>query len=156
MNIGTGTGTLVHEMTHALVSFDFPTVPDWFNEGLASLHEASQIRRDESGLDGLTNWRLPGLQKAVREKRLGSLYDLATETNFRGEQVGLNYAQARYFCLFMQQRGVLTRFYRRFRERWEWDPQGTDAVLAMFPGANWEQLDREFQQWVLGLEWKRN
>ncbi len=36
MNIGTGGGTLVHELTHALAAFDFPGQPDWFNEGLAS------------------------------------------------------------------------------------------------------------------------
>ena len=31
MNISTGTGTLVHEMVHALGDFDFPCIPDWFN-----------------------------------------------------------------------------------------------------------------------------
>src|SRR5436305_4661332 len=35
MNVGTGTGTLVHELTHALIKPDFPQVPSWFNEGLA-------------------------------------------------------------------------------------------------------------------------
>jgi hypothetical protein len=131
-------------------------VPDWFNEGLASLHEGSQIRRDESGIDGLPNWRLPGLQKAVREHRLGSLQNLLEETNFRGQQVGMNYAQARYFCLFMQRRGGLTDFYRRFQAEHARDPQGTATVLAVFPGSSWRQLDREFQQWVLTLEWQRD
>ena len=37
MDVSTGLGTLVHEMTHALIAPDFPGVPDWFNEGLASL-----------------------------------------------------------------------------------------------------------------------
>ena len=46
MNIGTGGGTLVHELTHALVDFDFPGIPDWFNEGLASLHEQCRFRED--------------------------------------------------------------------------------------------------------------
>jgi hypothetical protein len=155
MNIGTGAGTLVHEMTHALISFDFPQVPDWFNEGLASLHEASQIRRDESGIDGLTNWRLPGLQKAVRDGRLASLFDLLGETNFRGEHVGLNYAYARYACLFMQRRGALVDFYDHFRAAHERDSEGAATLLALFPGASWEQLDREFRAWVLSLEWKR-
>jgi hypothetical protein len=155
MNIGTGAGTLVHEMTHALISFDFPDVPDWFNEGLASLHEASQIRHDESGIDGLANWRLPGLQQAVRERGLTSLFDLLGETNFRGEQVGLNYAYARYACLFMQERGVLADFYRRFRAAHEHDSEGKATLLGVFPGYSWEQLDREFQQWVLTLHWSR-
>jgi len=64
MNIATGGGTLVHELTHALIDFDFPDVPPWFNEGLASLHEQCRFREDGSGIDGLENWRLPALQKA--------------------------------------------------------------------------------------------
>src|SRR5690242_19436369 len=35
MNVATGTGTLVHELTHALIEPDMPDVPSWFNEGLA-------------------------------------------------------------------------------------------------------------------------
>ena len=43
MNINTGTGTLVHEMTHALVRYDFPDIPSWFNEGLGSLYERCSL-----------------------------------------------------------------------------------------------------------------
>src|SRR5688572_3916628 len=32
MNVGTGTGTLVHELTHALLRPDFPQCPHWLNE----------------------------------------------------------------------------------------------------------------------------
>src|SRR5438094_853318 len=39
MNVATGTGTLVHELTHALMKPDFPDVPDWVNEGMGSLFE---------------------------------------------------------------------------------------------------------------------
>jgi hypothetical protein len=43
MNVSTGTGTLVHELTHALIEPDFPGVPSWFNEGFASLFEQCSI-----------------------------------------------------------------------------------------------------------------
>src|SRR4051812_31604701 len=46
MNVGTGTGTLVHELTHALIAPDFPNVPDWFNEGFASLYEQCSLGPD--------------------------------------------------------------------------------------------------------------
>ena len=46
MNISTGGGTLIHELTHALIVYDFPDVPRWFNEGLGSLHEGCQIGPD--------------------------------------------------------------------------------------------------------------
>src|SRR5205809_422641 len=57
MNVGTGTGTLVHELTHALIAPDFPNVPDWFNEGFASLYEQCSLGPDT--ITGHENWRLP-------------------------------------------------------------------------------------------------
>src|SRR6188768_1665289 len=39
MNVGPGIGTLTHELIHPLVEADFPTAPDWINEGIASLFE---------------------------------------------------------------------------------------------------------------------
>ncbi len=71
MNVGTGTGTLVHELTHALIKPDFPQVPSWFNEGLASLFE--QCTLDNGDICGLPNWRLPDLQNAIRKNELRSL-----------------------------------------------------------------------------------
>src|SRR5205085_8614695 len=60
MNIGTGGGTLIHEMVHALAEADFPSIPAWLNEGLGSLYEAADM--DAKGyVIGVTNWRLTGL-----------------------------------------------------------------------------------------------
>ena len=39
MNIGPGPGTLSHELVHPYMEANFPNVPAWFNEGLASLYE---------------------------------------------------------------------------------------------------------------------
>jgi hypothetical protein len=154
-NIETGSGTLVHELTHALVDFDFPGAPDWLNEGLASLHEACTIS-DERGIRGGTNWRLPGLQQAMREGRLPSLEQLVSQPDFRGHSVGLNYAQARYFCLYLQEQGLLERFYDRFRHaRDPEQPQARQVQLAL-GGANWPDLDARFRDWVLSLGWQRS
>lgn len=158
MNIGTGGGTLVHELTHALIDFDFPEAPDWFNEGLASLHEQCAIRPDESGIDGLENWRLAGLQKTIRDGELRSLEALIHEDDFRGAEVGLNYAQARYFCLYLQRdgnprgEGVLAEFYGRLRDGSQADPCGATAVRETFPELSWAELDQDFQRWVLELK----
>jgi hypothetical protein len=158
MNIGTGGGTLVHELTHALIDFDFPDVPDWFNEGLASLHEQCHIRRDESEIDGLVNWRLPGLQKTIRAGRLRSLETMIHDDDFCGAEVGLNYAHARYFCLFLQSnhnprhRDVLSEFYVELRAQHANDPKGLAAVRHVFPDQTWAQLDAAFREFVLSLE----
>lgn len=152
MNLGTGSGTLVHELTHALVDFDFPQIPAWFNEGLASLHEQCHIRPDETGIDGLVNWRLESLQKALATNKLRTLASLIGDNDFRGAGMSLNYAQARYFCLYLQERGLLETFYRRFRENHARDPLGLQTVAALFPNQTWEALDADFRKWAKELK----
>src|SRR5688572_467805 len=62
MNIGTGGGTLVHEIVHPFMEANFPACPPWFNEGLGSLYEqCGDVGRH---IRGFTNWGLPGLQRA--------------------------------------------------------------------------------------------
>src|SRR6185295_10421978 len=74
MNIATGGGTLVHELVHPFVEANFPAAPAWLNEGLGSLYEQSG---EEGGhIHGYPNWRLPGLQKAIRERRVPSFKEL--------------------------------------------------------------------------------
>lgn len=152
MNISTGGGTLIHELTHALIDFDFPDVPDWFNEGLASLHEQCRFKPNDAGLEGLPNWRLPGLKKAIAEGKLGTLEAVMLHDDFRGTDIGRNYAQARYFCLYLQEKGLLQEYYRRLKAGHDQDPQGLAAVKSLFEPEQWKTLDRDFQQWVLALE----
>ncbi len=151
MNIATGTGTLVHELVHALAAFDFPKMPDWFSEGLASLYEQCTLTGGE--IRGLPNWRLPALQEALRRGTVRPLKELMTATDFRGPLEAMNYAQARYFCLYMQERGVLPTLYRRFRDGVAKDPTGVRFVGEVFQGKPLEQLDPEYGRWVLTLRW---
>lgn len=153
MNISTGGGTLIHELTHALIDFDFPEVPDWFNEGLASLYEQCRFKPQDTGLEGLPNWRLPGLQKAIIEGKLGTLEAVMRNDDFRGADIGLNYAQARYFCLYLQEKGLLEEYYRRLRAGYEHDPQGIAAAESIFEPEQWKTLDRDFRAWVLTLSY---
>lgn len=152
MNVGTGGGTLVHEMTHALIDFDFPKVPDWFNEGLASLYEQSQFLPNGEGIQGLPNWRLPGLQDAIRKQRLGTMEALIQSDDFRGAAVGVNYAQARYFCLYLQDRKLLQEYYRCFRAAQKEDPRGLKTMRELFGPERWSRIDHDFQTWALTLQ----
>jgi hypothetical protein len=68
MNIATGGGTLVHEIVHPFMEANFPACPPWLNEGLGSLYE--QCGEEDGHIYGYTNWRLPGLQKALNSKRV--------------------------------------------------------------------------------------
>ena len=117
LNVDTGGGTLLHELTHALMDFDFPQAPDWLNEGLATLHEQCRFRTGPNGpwIEGLVNWRLEGLQEVIRQGRLRSLESLVVDPDFRGHLEGTNYAQARFFCLYMQDKGVLEQVFEDCR-----------------------------------------
>jgi len=133
MNLSTGGGTLVHEMVHTFTETDFPDMPAWFNEGLASLYE--QCRFEPGRLVGLTNWRLPALQERLRAgARSGRAKGLlarvvATSTDeFYGARSGLNYAAARYLCYDLQERGLLVRYYKEFRRDCRKDPTGRKTL----------------------------
>jgi hypothetical protein len=152
VNIERGPDALLHELTHALMAFDFPAAPEWLGEGLASLHESVEIHDDERGLVGLANWRLPTLQQAIRQRRLRSLRDLLAAADFHGQEELLNYAQARYFCMYLQDRGLLAQCYRSCRGCASVDPIGRDIVAGLFPGRTWEQIDADFQAWAGNLK----
>ena len=151
MNVGTGTGTLVHEMTHALMKPDFPDVPTWFEEGISSLHEQCSVR--PTTLVGLVNWRLPALQKAIEAGKLVALEKLVATTTaeFRGANEGLHYAEARYLAMYLQKLVLLQRFYREFRDGAKKDPTGA-KTLATVTGKGIAELEKEWVAWVKTLE----
>ncbi|MBM4041746.1 MAG: hypothetical protein FJ290_24885 [Planctomycetes bacterium] len=150
MNVGTGTGTLVHEMTHALLKPDFPDCPTWFEEGLASLHEQCQLL--PNGIRGFVNWRLPDLQKAIAAGRLVPLEKLVATTTgrFRGANEPLHYAEARYLVLYLQHKGLLARFYKEFHAGVKKDPTGA-KTLAAVAGKTLGELEGEWVAWVKTL-----
>ncbi len=145
VNTAAGAGPLRHELTHALMAFDFPAAPDWLAEGLAALYE--DCRRDSSGrLLGETNWRLPVLQDAIRRRHLPSLGQLmAGETRAADER--LWYSHARYYCLFLQDRGRLGPFYRELRG----GRSGSAALMQLHPDSSPTQIEADFRAWVLQL-----
>ena len=150
MNVATGTGTLVHELTHALIAPDFPSVPAWFNEGLASLYE--QCTLSGSSIRGLVNWRLPALQQAIRENKLRSLQELIADPDFYNPALsGLNYAEARYLMLYLQEHRLLVDYYRQFRDHATDDPTGIDTLRKLVAPKTVRQFETEWRTWVLRL-----
>jgi len=149
MNISTGSGTLVHELTHALIVYDFPRLPDWFNEGFASLHECCTIGSDD--ITGWENWRLPALQKAIGGGALRSLKDMVTRRDFYGRQQGMNYAQARYLCLFMQRKGLLKDFYAFFREHHGRQGDDVKALEKVFR-KDINAIEKDYLEFVKALK----
>lgn len=153
VNLSWGDGPLLHELTHALMHFDFPQAAVWLREGLASLHETSSLvsNGERWVLEGKANWRLEVLKRQIQAKRLQSLQDLIQTVDFDGADEAVHCAQARCFCLFLQQKTVLAEIYRRYRTSHNEDPRGEKTVLLTFPGPDWQALDAEFDRWVTSL-----
>ncbi len=148
LDLSSGNGTLAHELTHALVAFDFPTAPEWFDEGLASLHEQGEFTEDGGTLIGSHNWRLLALKQALKNGQLKPLEELIGSEEFRQEGEGLQYAQVRYLCLYLQQRGLLKNFYHQFRDAAEADPHGVHTLHRLLEVETLSQFDEDFQYWL--------
>lgn len=153
MNVSTGLGTLVHELAHALIAPDFPDVPDWFNEGLASLYEQSRFGPNGESIVGLPNWRLPALQKAITADTLRPLAEMMADQDFRNDdRVGINYAQARYLMLYLQEQGLLQKYYASFRDGYKNDPVGLETLKKVVAPKSWADFETQWRRWVLTLK----
>jgi hypothetical protein len=155
MNIKPGYGTLTHELTHPFFAHAWGTdddgeAPSWLNEGVASLFERPAEKNGH--LVGKVNWRLPSLLSALKDKSAPSFDELVhmTSKQFYEEDRGANYAEARYLCYWLQERGFLAKLVKRAHELRAKDPSGWTAlgeVLGKDPG----ELRPEWERFVRGL-----
>ena len=152
MNIATGGGTLVHEIVHPFIEANFPDCPAWFNEGLGSLYEQSHERKGQ--IIGLTNWRLAGLQRVIRAGKLPSFKDLTAQSDrvFYTSARGNNYAQSHYLLYYLQERGLLRKYYRQFLANRKTDPTGYGTLQAVLGKPDMGGFQKRWEVWVMKLK----
>ncbi len=151
MNIATGGGTLVHEIVHPFMAANFPNCPAWFNEGMGSLYEQSS--ENAGHIVGLTNWRLAGLQKTIRAEKLPTFADLLALSDaefYRGE-VGTHYAQARYLCYYLQQQGLLVKYYHAFVENKKDDATGYQTLQKILKEEDMGAFQKRWEAFAMKL-----
>lgn len=155
MNISTGGGTLVHEIVHPFLRANFPKCPAWFNEGLASLYEQSGTR--DGHIVGFPNWRLTGLQKDIKENRVipfkeltalsdDAFYGRATKTRYSEF-----YAPSRYLCFYLQEKGLLTTYYREFAANADRDPTGYETLKKILGNPDMAEFQKRWAGYVMTL-----
>ena len=151
MNIETGGGTLVHEIVHPFIEANFPACPAWLNEGLGSLYE--QCGEEDGHIRGLLNWRLAGLQRAIRARRLPLFKTLMAmdAAAFYGSDRGDNYGQARYLLYYLQERGLLVKFYREFQANHLRDPTGLQTFQQVTGERDMDAFQRKWEKYALEL-----
>jgi hypothetical protein len=154
MDISTGGGTLVHEMVHAFMTPNFSNCPAWFNEGLASLYEQSEMR--DGHIHGLINWRYPALAQAIREGKVISFRQLTATTDNEfygggGSNYSQYYAQARYLCYYLQEKGLLVKFYREFNAHAKEDPTGYATLQRVLAESDMAAFQKRWEEFILSL-----
>ncbi len=149
MNIGPGAGTLSHEVVHPYMEANFPNVPSWFNEGLASLYERPIEKNGH--IWGLPNWRLPNLKKQLKAKTLPSIPTLlkTTRDGFYNADYD-SYAFARYLMLYLQEKGKLREFYTKFLADKK-DLTGQAAMEDVL-GEKLDTFEPKWRKWALELQ----
>jgi hypothetical protein len=150
MNISTGGGTLVHEIVHPFIAASFPAVPAWFNEGLASLYEA--VRERHGQLWGVPNWRLAGLKRAIHAGKLPTFAAMTGDSDARFYAASTGYAQARYLCLYLQEHGLLHRYYDQFSADVATDPTGYKTLVRVLGDPDMTRFEKDWQDWALALQ----
>ncbi|HEX5050991.1 MAG TPA: hypothetical protein VFZ65_04400 [Planctomycetota bacterium] len=148
MDIATGGGTLVHEIVHPFVEANVEHCPAWINEGLGSLFEQSEER--DGRIAGLLNWRLDGLQGAIRDGTTIPIAELVatTQAQFYGEGSGRNYAMARYLLYWLQEHGKLHEFWRDWRRTQADDPTAAAALQRALGTEDLAAFQVQWEKWI--------
>jgi hypothetical protein len=150
MNISTGGGTLVHEIVHPFIAANFPLCPTWLNEGLASLYE--QCGDKWGHIYGYTNWRLEGLQKAIKARQTFPFPKLLAMSGDQFyEDRGLKYAQARYLCYYLQEQKLLVKFFKEFQAHAKDDPTGVETLKKVLAQKDLAAFQKTWEAFVLRL-----
>jgi len=151
-NMSLGNGTLVHEMVHAFMEANFPASPIWFNEGLGSLYEHTDL--DSGELRGRINWRLPELKKAIQNGKtipFEELFSKGRVAFYVEKNRGLYYAMARYLLYYLQEQGLLETYYQQFVANQGADPTGLMTLAKVISEKDLRAFQAKWERFVLAL-----
>ena len=104
---------------------------------------------------GLTNWRLAGLQVALKQKTVPSIKTSTSTTNheFYREDPGTNYAQSRYLLYYLQQKGLLRKYYKEFTAHQTKDPSGYESLKKVLKVKDMRIFQKDWEKYTLRLKY---
>lgn len=109
-DVSVGLGNLRHEIVHPLIKDAYPDIPDWLNEGMASLYGGARYQRGKYrfGVD----FRLRHLLRSMRRRTAPGFVDLALSDydTVHGPRERAFYATGRYLLLYLDRSGRLVDF----------------------------------------------
>ncbi len=154
-------GTIKHELAHLLLNNNYQAMAPWLAEGIPTIYEVSEWFGNE--LKGVDNWRGPILKEAKQRSLVPPLRKLLgynwlefnghTDSGYDKIRLSINHALARYFSIFLEDKGKLREILKAYAERNPDDMEGTvadNAVLIVEKslGKSIEEIEIEFERWV--------
>ena len=64
---------------------------------------------------------------------------------------GTNYAQARYLCYYLQEKGLLARFYKEFTPHAKDDPTGYKTLVKILDEKDMAAFQKRWEAFVMKL-----
>lgn len=140
-------GSILHEITHRFIRADFPDAPSWFDEGFASLNEKSVYK--DGNLEGEFSLRILPLRRAIKENTYTGLKHLmqTDDDELYGKRTSYYYAQSRYLLMYLQEKGLLQKYYKTFRDNHKKDNTGI-TQLEEITGKSIKTLDDELLDYI--------
>ena len=162
-------GTLFHEFFHLAVRNNFGDIPQWLDEGIASLYEVSAFYGDT--VLGEPNWRgrvlrdfwsiRPTLAQVITSEWFPfDVFEITHDTDgFKdsSRRLAAHMATGRYFILYLQEHGVLARIYRQYQSR-DVDVVGDDVngtavkLVENALGKPIAVVQSDFEAWFVTVE----
>ena len=88
------------------------------------------------------------MQSLLADDNLSALDVLLTRGKPRTGWAARRYAQARFFCLFLQRKQALRTYYQSFRQDCSSDPQGIRTLLKVLGRQELQEVERDFRRWL--------
>jgi hypothetical protein len=174
---GTFDGTILHELFHLIVRTGFGDIPQWLDEGIASVYEESARRGDR--FFGLPNWRrqvlaqfakqqptirqllrsnwflfddpkqIEVIERDLKNSSLNSEYAYTPEAQRQAAML----ATARYFVLYLEQHNQLVSIFNQIRNDDFTSVRGDirDRVVRVVEsalGRDVDTINQEFIAWL--------
>jgi hypothetical protein len=129
---------------------NFPCCPVWFNEGLATLYGTC---KGEGDILGLSDWRLSDIQSAILTQTVLSFKELCAlkKKDFYQFDKERNYAQTQYLCYYLQEKGLLKKFYQTFKRNHRKDPTGYKTLQTVVQYKDMQEFQEDWKEFILTI-----
>lgn len=143
-----GLASYAHEVTHALIRKEFPKVPEWLNEGLATMIGRSRVVNSQ--LQPAKRSGLDRTKSALDKDELHSLPELfsLTGAEFSAKRNNLrHYDASEQFCRFLHSRNQLRRLYHGLRDD-SGKRETNEEIMRRITGLDVGNLQKAWYDWL--------